>query len=62
MRIGDLKTGDRIRVRWYPGHAGLVGVVLMVVPHASRASGTHIRTDGGQCVRIKASMRIELVQ
>jgi hypothetical protein len=62
MKISDLKTGDRIRVRYYPGHAGVVGTVMLVIPHASRASGTRIRLDSGQSIRIKASMKIELLE
>lgn len=48
MKIRDLKPGDRVAVTY-------------VVPNASRASGTHIRTDAGQTVRIKATMKIEKV-
>ena len=59
MKISDLKAGDLIRVRWYPGHQGVVGVVIMPIIHASRASGTHIRLDSGQSMRIKGSMRID---
>ena len=59
LKIGDLKSGDRIRIRWYPGHTGVEGVVMMVIANASRASGTHIRLDNGQSMRIKSSMKIE---
>jgi hypothetical protein len=59
MKISELSAGDRVRVRWYPGHAGVEGVVILPVINASRASGTHIRLENGQMMRIKSSMRIE---
>ena len=61
LKVSDLRAGDLVRVRWYPGHPGLVGVVEFVLPAASRASGTHIRTAAGQAVRIKSSMEIERI-
>ena len=61
VKIRDLTAGDRVRVTWYAGQVPLEGTVSYVVPNASRASGTHIRTDAGQTVRIKSSMKIERV-
>lgn len=48
MKIGDLKTGDRIRVRWYPGHMGVEGVVQVVVQHAAPAAGAAKPTIEGR--------------
>ncbi len=59
MKIGELKAGDVVAVRWYQGQSPVVGTVILPVPHASRASGTHIRLANGQTMRIKASMKIE---
>jgi hypothetical protein len=59
LKIGDLSPGDRVAVTWYREQvAPVVGAVVSVIRHASRASGTYIRTDAGQYVRLKASMRI----
>jgi hypothetical protein len=58
LKICDLAIGDRVSVTWHPGQTPLVGTVTHVMPNASKASGTHIKTDAGQTVQIKASMRI----
>jgi hypothetical protein len=39
----------------------VVGTVTHVVPNASRASGTTMRTDSGNRMKLKATMRIERV-
>lgn len=63
LRIRDLRPGDRVEVRWYPEQViPLVGTVESVIPNASRASGTYIRTDAGQGVRIKSDMTIRRVE
>jgi hypothetical protein len=61
LRIRDLSVGDRIAVRWHPGQQPVVGTVVSVITAASRASGSYMRTDAGQAVRMKASMTIERV-
>jgi hypothetical protein len=60
LRISDLKVGDRVKITWSRGQQPVFGTVVSVVTHASRASGSHIRTDAGQHVRIKSTMNITL--
>ena len=59
MKIADLKAGDVVAVAWYRGQSPVIGTVILPIPHASRASGTHLRLSNGQTMRIKASMKIE---
>ena len=62
MRISDLNAGDRVSVKWYPGQViPAIGTVIQPIRHASRASGTHIRLDNLQIMRLKATMKIDKV-
>jgi hypothetical protein len=62
LRIRDLKVGDRVSVIWSVGQTPTVGTVSWVQPNASRGSGTLMKTDAGQYVRLKACMGITRVE